>query len=533
MKVSKSIKARCFSVLTFFNSLFEKSPLPIWLSWGITLACSGYVCCVFILTISPVRPPILTFPIWLLTFFIGLACFWGKGLTLKLTAQAAYTLKAWKITLWVLILYWLVILFCGMFSTPDTDNQWQQVLSSRFDDWHPVLHTLSIWIFAQIIESQLFVGLVQCGIFACLCGWLCRTLQCYNYKQWVIITVLAFTALSPASLCLMRVLWKDCAFALAAMALSIMLIHLWHTHGEWLLKPRRVALFCSVVVLASYYRHNGIFLTIPLCLLLPFLFNGFRQKSIAIGISTCALLCIIGYSLVRHSLIMQGDFLTDKHPHRHFSEAVGLPMSMMGEAFVTHPERIPEDVKTFLLTMGSEKEWKENWRGDFNNVKFTFAGYAKEDGRPFSGAIISSVPSMTFFDMFMRTCIAAPQSTLKALLHVTSLAWSPLPKGWFDVPATGRFFNNELNFILRCCIKSPLACFFIAPGMYVLLWVLFGCLATIRFGWKSTLLFLPFVAYAFGTAFLLTGWDYRFFFALTLCIAPTLCLCVTPPSREK
>ncbi len=511
--------------------IFQNSSLPHWLCYGILLLCGSYSYLVFVLSISPDRPPILMFAFYWLLFIWGVAWFWGKLKEVEVKGLPSSELRPMVVAVGITVFYWVMILGCGIITSPDTKNQWRQVLATHFNDWHPIIHTLSIWLVAQVVESQIFVNMVQCLVFGLLCGWLCRTLQLYHYRKWVVYGVMAFVCFSPMNFIYFRVLWKDVAFALASFALAIMLIHLWHTRGLWLLKPWRIVLFLIVITLASFYRHNGIFLTLPLCCFLPFLYDGWKKKVLSIGVVLLAFGCIGGYIVVRQKLVKSNAI--EIVSHQNFSETVGLPMSMMGEAFVLHPEQVPDEAKEFLLSMGSEDEWRENWDGDFNSVRFYFGRMSATDGRASSGVVLGELGPKKFFPLFLKTCVSAPKSAIKAFLHVTSLAWSPIPKHMaVMLPGTGKLMNNEINFPFRASLHfQPLNWLVGAPGMHILLIILFGGIAFVRFGWRSCILSVPFISYTFGTALLLTGHDHRFFFVLSLCVAPILCLCLTRPQK--
>lgn len=498
-------------------SLTAASPLPRWLCWMGWICASGYTLAVVSLSLGP-YPPTLTAPLWFLAVGVLLAKFWRWCGSLQLSAdEAGAGPSAWKVGGAIAILYLTLIIVTGAFESPDTQWQWRQAVSGGFDDWHPVIHTGCIWLIVQIWENYTFAVAIQSMLFAALCGWCYATLRHYAYRQWVVFGVTAFLAFSPASLILMRVLWKDTAFALAAMALCVMLTHLWHTHGRWLWHPLHLAGFLAALVLTSFLRHNGIFLTIPICLLVPLFFSGIRGYALSAAVALVGMGLMLGYVSFRQSLEANGTLATSR-PDQRFTEAVGLPMSMLGESFVSHPEKTPSPVCDLLEKMAPHDFWVKHWRGDFNSVKFALPSSSGE-------ILCREVTPKAFFGMLADTVARNPKSALKALLHVTSLAWDPIPQNSFaGLPMTGRLLNNELNFLLRLATKAPLGWFFAAPGFYVLLWVIAGTFGVVRHGFRALPTVVPFLSYAAGTALLLTGWDYRFFFALGLCIAPMLVL---------
>ncbi len=517
----------------WISDAFKDSRPSRWLCWGSLLFCSIYAYLVYVFSIAGNRPPILMFPIYYFIFPLGVAWLWRKLQSVNLKDDKTFSeLKPLHIVLCITAFYWLIILVFGTVISYDTERQWEQILANRFHDWHPIIHTLSIWLFAQIFESITFVIMMQSLIFALLCLWLYKTLKQYHYKKWVVYGVMAFVCFSPINLVYFRTLLKDVAFALASFSLVIMLIHLWNTKGEWLLKPWRMIAFLIVIILSSFYRHNGIFLTLPFCFFLPLLYEGWKKKLQALGIAFLAYCCIGGYIIMRQELLKK-DIITTAS-HQNFTEAIGLPLSMMGEAFVMHPEQVPAETKELLLKMGSEEEWRLQWRGDFNSVKFYFGSMKDIDGRENLSSILEKLGSKKFFELFLKTCISAPTSAIKAFLHVTSLAWAPLENRRLEdmLPRTAKLMNNEINFPLRVCFHfQPFNWIIAAPGMQLLLIILFGGFAFIEYGWKACILSVPFMCYTLGTGLLLTGYDHRFFFVLSLCVAPILCLCLTRPQE--
>ncbi len=520
-------------LITAYNELFKASPLPKWACWAITLFCGCYACAVCVLAIMEEvpRPPILTFPFILFAFFFGLFWLWRKASVLQVKGYNEPLIKPYQLTLGLTVVYWGIAVLCGVYTSPDTDWQWAQVEESHFDDWHPVIHTMTIWLFSRIFQSYLFVTLVQCGIFVVLCGWLYKILQMYNYKKWVISVTVGFISLAPTSFLYLRVLWKDTAFALASFALSIIVIHLWHTQGKWLLKPWRVIGFCLLMVLVAFYRHNGVFVVVPFVLLMPFLYAGWRLKLRAIGVGCLVVFALLGYVAVRYALTGENKIIATSRPYQGYTEPLGLPMAMMGQAFVSHADQMPKDARELLLKMGSEEEWKNNWDGTFYQAKFYFGRMAREDGRLNTGEVLYQVPPKEFLSMFVRTCIAVPSSTIRAFLYTTSVVWSPIARDWTSLPRTGKLLNSDLNFVIKCALLPPLGWFFEAPGMHLLLIVIFGGFALIRLGWRASIITIPYLAYMFGSLPLNPGWDPRYYFVLNLCLAPVLCLCLTKPGE--
>lgn len=504
--------------------LLRERALPPWLGWCTIVGAVGYASLVIALAanLESCRPfsAVSLFPL----FYVGLAALWRKMAQRDITWLVARKHDTWSprgVALGVILFYTLLLITLGTFSSNDTINQWRQVQTAHFNDWHPVVHTIMLWLVAQVWESTFFVVWVQCLCFAALCGWLYATLRHYKYRLWIRKGILLFIVLSPPTTDLMRVLWKDTAFALTAMGLSIILLHVGHSAGRWLFERTwNWVLFVVLLFLTSFFRHNGIFLTAPLLILLPFVSKIKGEKKPTFRLLALSLVCgplLVGYPCLRASLIRTGHIEQDKT--QVFIESVGLPLSMMAEVYVTKPETAPPELTKLCQALAPRELWERHYHGEFNSVKFNF----KDTGVKLQRAITPA----DFARLMGKTFVAAPSTCLRAFLRVTSLAWSPGFNGFGQNGVPG--IRGQIAYLLRGTVGTPpVGWLFYAPGLYVLLWVLFGVYGWIRYGFGRAIYCLPFLSYAGGTALLLTGWDWRFFFVLGLCIFPTLLGLVDP-----
>jgi hypothetical protein len=80
---------------------------------------------------------------------------------------------------WLPLLYSLIVKFPGL-TSPDTESQWEQVQTFVFNDWHPVIHTLLIWLVTRIVNHYGFVVFVQISVFSAGAGCLIATLESWG-----------------------------------------------------------------------------------------------------------------------------------------------------------------------------------------------------------------------------------------------------------------------------------------------------------------------------------------------------------------
>ena len=351
----------------------------------------------------------------------------------------------------------------------------------------------------------------------------------YGYHLKLVFFTVLFIAVSPATQEAMRILWKDTAFALAGLALCIMLMHIWHTNGNWLLQPLNMVFFFLTIVLTSFLRHNGIFLTIPLVMLLPLLFCGIRQRLQAVFLSFACLMLIIGYIQARKQLIQNKIIDTDNG--QQYFEAIGVPLTIIAANMLRAPQNIPPDIKLLLLEMGDENAWQLYYRGDgFHDGENTL-GTLKDHLR-YKEVLEEHCNLVDFLRLFTRVVIHSPITSAKAFVNLTALAWNPLSRTRFLVANRnpGYPLDYLLSGVRADLINPPIGWFFIVPGMHIAFLLYAGIQATMRHGWKSLILFLPFLSYAFGTALLLfSNWEaWRFYYILCLCSVPMLAIMFTP-----
>ena len=509
MRGSKWLTDIVCNTISRYRILNDGSCLPIRLGWLIIAFSIVYTTLVSLLSFldAPRFSPIFT-GVCVLIVSIGLS-FMGR-LELERSPITKEWSKIWKVAVCILGPYIIASAF-AWFGSPDTEKQWKQALGiAPLNDWHPIIHTALIYLATLIRRSYRLAVMIQATIFAMLLALLYATFKKYRYNRMASTIVVVLAAATPFSVSLVLVLWKDTAFAFAGLALTICLINIWETQGDWL-KPWRIVLVVLLLFLASFLRHNGFFYSLPLAVLLPFAVSK-RNMARTLICAGFAVLISFGYIVVRTKLINCGMVVNSEH--QGFSEAVGLPMCIMSESYVTHPERTPSEVVEFLETFGDREFWEKNYSGDFNSIKFVC--YTQQGTIP--GVQICAVGRKKFFDLLSKTIKANPVSAIKALLHITAQAWAPFPKGDGALIGGNKqgWIASEIGFYREVVTRSPIGALITAPGAYMLYVILAFCYGLLRNGWRVCVFALPLLCYQFGAMLLLTGFDWRFFYITVL-----------------
>ena len=462
-----------------------------------------------------IKPPVLLVPLWICAAAVAIAgvCLWSKRFGKRLMSAPDSTIPSWQVGVGVFLVYfaWLVFMWVNPEAKgSDTWDQLQQAYNFRFNDWHPILHTFSLYLITRIHDSLFAIATVQVIAFSALAAWLYWTLRRMASGR-VTLLVTLFVALNPVNFIMLRIVRKDVDFALVALGVSIAVLNIVASRGEWLKRNVNVVLLALLLFLTTFYRHNGIFFTAPLCLGLAFarMSRSARIRLFAAFVVLATLAaCYQGAKhascLTSRGVIQTGEIVKGQR----FAESIGLLMCGITEAYVNSYEQTPDEAKALMSKFGERSQIKDVYRGDYNSVKFN----AKDDP---TLIIVRNTTPKELLEIFLMTARAAPHAVMKSILHVTSLVWDPLRT---DPPLPRlSFLKRELLCPISIVLSTPVGCVFASVGFWML--VLVG-VATVGFVYRrrtAWLVSVPWLCYGFGTMCFLSHNDWRFFYALVLC----------------
>ena len=160
----------------------------------------------------------------------------------------------------ILMVVWVIYLLAlwpgGM--SPDSINQWNQMITFKFDEWHPVFHTLTNWLITRFWLSPAAVALVQIFALSLTMAWGLveqRRLGAPRWLPWVVITLIIMI---PTIGLFVIVLWKDVFFSISVVALTILIFKITMSQGEWIQKRASWVYLSIVSLLVALYRYNGV-----------------------------------------------------------------------------------------------------------------------------------------------------------------------------------------------------------------------------------------------------------------------------------
>ena len=181
--------------------------------------------------------------------------------------------------------------------SPDSLDQWKQVLNGHLRDWHPAFHTMTIWLITRINLSPATFAITQIVALGSTFGWGLSVLQRYGVPRTLLWFNSFLIAMLPVNGFMAVTLWKDVAYSVVVVILSMYLFQIVMSKGNWLSRQRNWYFLAIILTLVSLYRHNGIIPAIGSALVLLVYYKE-HWKGLIISITIAVLL----HSLVRGPL---------------------------------------------------------------------------------------------------------------------------------------------------------------------------------------------------------------------------------------
>ena len=403
------------------------------------------------------------------------------------------------------MMIWFTAFFPGGF-TEDSFSQYEQALTGRYSDWHPVWHTLLFFTLPLKLTGKVWaIAVFQTVFFSLGTGYVCSVVFRYAGNRGALFAFLCLM-LNYYTWEIVLFPWKDVAFAVSGALCLAVAASFPVVREKASMRRIRCAMLGLILANATLFRHNGILFTGVLLLALPLFLNR-RQWLAVIGVFAAAVCLIRGplYSALRVSA-----------PGGRVVETTGLPMTVLGNIAKEAPGVLDEETADFLYGMAEPERWKKQYvTGSFNSIKWKGIDTQAVEDAGWSGVL----------GMTARNAARAPKAALKALAALTDTVYGletgiegdnypGIVKNDYGMETTG---NREIAGVLksiRNLTRNSVLSRVTTIGFSILL-LLTAVLS--RAGDRKVfrrllLLAAPVLTYDFGTMLLLSGQDSRFFF---------------------
>jgi hypothetical protein len=205
---------------------------------------------------------------------IGLLLFPG------LFAPSSPNRWAWAIYATPMYLTWsfYLLVFWPGFLSFDSINQWTQMVTGNYVNWHPVAHTLTIWLITHLWNTPAAMALLQILVLGGVLGWGIATLREFGLPNWTGWMVAVVMAILPSNGLLSITLWKDILFSAIVIALTILVLKIVVSRGAWLSRKTSWISLGIVLTFISLYRQNGFFVAFACLLILTWVFRKYWKS---------------------------------------------------------------------------------------------------------------------------------------------------------------------------------------------------------------------------------------------------------------
>lgn len=413
----------------------------------------------------------------------------------------------------------------------DVSNQWRQVHSGEYNNWHPLFHTLMMWLLTRFVDSYSFMVLVQIVAFAALLSYLTATVHRCGVPWWLALIVHMLVAASLPVRNTLMYFGKDSAMTMGILGLTIQAVRILYTRGEWLKKPLHAVVMGLTLAYTTLLRVNALFFTVPFVLCILLTYRAFWKKT-AVSVLAMALALAV----------VQGPvfgLLDVVYPKNTVEESIGLPMTVLCDIRKMDPQALDTETRLFLNKLAPSKVWQEGYvMHNYNSIKFTFPR-----------ELIAEHSAGEILGMAARAAGNAPRTAFAAFNGLTDLVWGVTGRGegYQKIGNSGdiesaRYPSATLNALGKAVCRiwevpmewGVLAWLTENIGVQLALLLIVTLWALYRHGVEALLMALPTLLYDLGTMLLLASNDARFFqFSMTIALPCMLALLFLPRAKEE
>lgn len=240
-----------------------------------------------------------------------------------------------------------------------------------------------------------------------------------------------------------------------------------------------------------------------------------KQFKTIVLLFTCVLIFYAGIKITLYGIL---DVPTGNRyaVSQSYLESIGVPMTMMGDAYVLSKEKLPSDVIDFMESIASEEKWEKWYKSDdFNSIKFKVANDFE--------LILEKIKPNDFLSLWAKTMKNSPKASFMGFIRLTQIVWNPFPRkaDFLKVPHTmTRILSFDVNFISSLVYTLPVGFLFYSIGFFNIVFFITALVCCQTMGIRAFVLPISACSYNLLTMLMLCGNDWRFFFFNCLIVAP-------------
>jgi hypothetical protein len=403
---------------------------------------------------------------------------------------------------------YLLAFWPGLLSN-DSISQWSQLLSGKFDDIFPVVHTLTNWLITRIWLSPAIVAFAQIIALAIVFGLTMQEIEHWRVSRWIRWIITGIFSLSLVNGLMVITLWKDIPYSIITLALFAFLLRTVRTQGAYLKSNSSLVLLWLLLIFLALYRSNGLITTL---VMIFFLFWWVKERPIRVRLVLIALACLIGYLVVKGPVFQ----MLQVRPNTAFIASQNLIHQV--SAVVNSGAPLDDNTQGFLAKI----QPIENWRDRYSCYDWQPLAFNPQVSWDFFDANFTD-----FFKIWLRLVFAHPDVIVRHQLCADSMIWRiTQPSDGYVALPPAEIVPNDLGLVTRPKLveihamfidqivnsQKPSRIWFIwRPALYLYLTLFCIIIAAIRLKSSSVLMIvLPTLIISLSWLVLLPNQDFRF-----------------------
>jgi hypothetical protein len=146
----------------------------------------------------------------------------------------------------------------------------EQMRIGNITDWHPIIYTWLTNLSIQWFSTPTALIIFQIIAMAIALGWGLGYLHDLGVPQSLLWLIVLLTSLLPSSNLMNIKLLYDVPYATFFLIISVLLLKIAVTEGNWLERKRNLASLVISSLFLILFRHNGIFVIVGMFVVLFF-----------------------------------------------------------------------------------------------------------------------------------------------------------------------------------------------------------------------------------------------------------------------
>jgi hypothetical protein len=198
-----------------------------------------------------------------------------------------YALPMMAVGFMMLLTFWPGIM------NQDSLDQWMQVKAFAFDLANPIFHTLLTWLVTRVWMSPAAVVTAQILGLGLTTGYALYRLDKIGLHKYVLAAAAVVAAIVPPNAFYVVMLCKDIPYAIAGLWLTIFLVEIYYSKGQWIYNNKNTTLLVITITCAILLRYNGLIEMSALIILLLVVYRKTWHRWALAGVSAVALMFLM------------------------------------------------------------------------------------------------------------------------------------------------------------------------------------------------------------------------------------------------